>query len=145
MASSGSLALHTINPVEIDINGSKAFSVSTGNISARFTRGESDYDLVSSCRFLSRLQTLDGPGKPVWKILTMEVIYIHDAIVPVVPQIGPSTFDTTNMDRSTRKSYRFLSSLLAERGHKVSNDLPGVDDEQSVKDLMDRNHEWMNK
>ena len=142
MASKGSLALHTISPVEININGSKAFSVSVGNITARFTSGESEYELVSNCRFLSRLQRIDGLGEWVWKILTMEVIYINDSVVSVVPEAG--SFDVKKMDSTARKSYKFLSWLLAERGNRVSNDLPGVDDGQSVKDVMDRSHKWLN-
>ncbi len=143
MASKGSSSLHSITPVEIDINGSKAFSVSVGNINARFIRQEIEYELISNCRFLSRLQRIDGPEGEVWKMLTMEVIYIHDSIVPVVPYTGPISFDVKDMDGSTRKSYRFLSWLLAERGHTVNNDLPGIDHEQSVRDVIDRSQEWL--
>ncbi len=143
MASKGSSSLHSITPVEVDINGSKAFSVSVGNINARFIREETEYELISNCRFLSRLQIINGPGGEVWKMLTMEVIYIHDSIVPVVPYTGPISFDVKDMDGSMRKSYRYLSWLLAERGHTVNNELPGVDDEQSVKDVMGRSQEWL--
>ena len=142
MASKGSSALHVINPVEVEIKGSKAFSISVGNITARFTSEKSEYELVSNCRFLSRLQRIDGPGGPVWKLLTMEVIYVHDSIVPVVPESG--SFDVKNVDSTMRKSYKFLSWLLAEKGNKVSNNLPGVDDEESVKDVMGRSSEWLN-
>lgn len=136
--------MHVIHPVEIGVNGAKAFSVSVGNITARFTRDEIEYDLVSTCRFLSRLERWNGPDEPAWKMLTMEVIYIHDSVIRVIPETWSSTFNLPHDDTHPRKSYKFLALLLAARGHKVNNDLPGVDDEQSVREVMDRNLNWLN-
>jgi hypothetical protein len=142
MASNGSQSRHTIIPVEIDINGTKAFSVSLGSIVARFTRGNIDYELTSTCRMLSRLENLGVAEEPDWKLLTMEVIYVDDSIIPVIPPTL-SGFDGCGLENGIRKSYLCLSLLLAEKGHKVNNDLPGVDDPQSVEDVLRRNHEWL--
>ena len=142
MAANGSQSRHTIIPVEIDVNGLKAFSVSHGSIVARFTREHIEYELSSACRMLSRLENLGTTGRPDWKLLTMEVIYVDDSIIPVIPPTL-SGFDNGDLESSTRKSYRCLSLLLAEKGHKVNNDLPGVDDPQSVEDVLRRNQEWL--
>ena len=142
MAANGSQSRHAIIPVEIDINESKAFAVSLGSIVARFTRDNMDYELTSTCRMLSRLENLGVMGRPDWKLLTMEVIYVDDSIIPVIPPTLHG-FDDGNLESGTRKSYKCLSLVLAERGHTVNNDLPGVDDMQSVEDVMRRNHEWL--
>jgi hypothetical protein len=144
MATNGLTAIHTINPVDVDIRGSKAFAVSVGSIRARFERSGCDYDLISQCRFLSRLQRLNGHSQRAWKLLSMEVIYLYDSILPTFPQGGHSPLVIENMPDTTRKSYKYLSWLLMEQGHEVDSRMPGVDDETSVRDVMDRNFSWLN-
>jgi hypothetical protein len=73
----------------------------------------------------------------------MDVIYIYDFITPAFPITGTSTLVINGMKSTTRKSYRYLSWLLAEQGYEVSDDLPGVDDGQSVKNIMEGNHAWL--
>lgn len=144
MASKGPTAIHAITPVDIDIRGFNAFAVSIGSISARFERAGFAYDLLSHCRFLSRLQKIDGLSGGVWKLLTMEVIYIYDSIIPAFPQKGQKLLTIENMSNTTRRSYKYLSWLLMEQGHEVDAHMPGVDDEESVKEVMDRNYSWLN-
>ena len=142
MASEGFQSRHAIIPIEIDTKGPKAFSVSVGSIVARFTKENIEYELNSTCRMLSRLENLGVMGQPDWKLLTMEVIYVDDSIIPVIPPTLGG-FDGGNFKNGSRKSYRCLSLLLEEKGHKVNNDLAGVDDPKSVEDVIRRNQEWL--
>jgi hypothetical protein len=109
----------------------------------RFEKYGYEYDILSYCRFLSRLQGIDEGGGQAWKLLTMEVIYIQDSVVLAFPHSDLRTLELGDWKGSTHKSYKYLSWLLAEQGHEVGDDLPGVDDEQSVKTVMTKSYEWL--
>lgn len=140
MASQGSHALHTITPVEIEIEGKRAVSTSVGSITARFSIGENEFELISTCRFVSRLKDIDNTDQVNWKMLTMECIYVHDAVTPIVPS---EIRDNVSLQDSTRKSYRYLSLLLKQKGRTVNNHLAGIDDPQSVQSILERNNNWL--
>jgi hypothetical protein len=142
--------IHTITPVEVRLNGAKAFCVSVGSIISRFSRGGTDYDLVSHCRFLSRLQKeSDGDdggdsGNRGWKMLSMEVIYIHDGISPAIPaDIDAELRAAVDAGTTTRESYKYLALVLGQKGYRVKNSLPGVDDPQRVETVMQKNLSWL--
>lgn len=146
MATKGLSAMHTINPVVIDIKESKAFAVSVGSINTRFERGGHYFDIISHCRFLSRLgliPTQNGGGVS-WKMLTMEVIYVQDMILPAFPGVESSTLVLDNLPSTARKSYRYLTWLLRENGREVDDRMPGVDDELSVQIVLEKNYSWLN-
>ena len=142
-ASRGLTVIHSLNPVEIVIRGSKALAVSVTSIIARFEDGGVQYDLTSWVRLVSRLERIDNPdGVATWKLLSLDCIYIRDSIQPVIPQNGPNTLNF-NTVRAARSSYRFLSWHIARLGLEIRDDLPGVDDEESVRAVMDRNYGWI--
>jgi hypothetical protein len=138
MSRSGTEALHTICPIEVHISGTKAISESTGSITVRFTQGGMDYDCTSLCRFVSRLELVDG----VWRMLTLEAIYVRDYILPAFP--GKAIMDVP-MDvlKGKRASYKYLGWLLAQKGFEVAVDLPGTDDADSIKRVMDASTAWL--
>ena len=143
-AANGLMVTHVINPVEISIRGSKALAVSISNIISRFEVGGAQYDLTSWVRLVSRLEKTDTPdGGHAWKLLSLECIYIRDGIQPVIPLGEPSTlrFETT---KTARSSYKYLSWHVEHVGLEIRNNLPGIDNEKSVQDVMDKNYEWIN-
>lgn len=139
MSSGGVSAIHSVQPVEVQINGSRAISESTGSITIRFVQGSTEYDCTALCRFLSRLEKVENE----WKLRTLECIYIRDYIVPTVP--GSENASTFEMKGSTvtRKSYQCLGWLLTSQGFPVGNDMPGVDDQDSVNAVMDKHQTWL--
>lgn len=146
MAEQGSSSIHTINPVQITLNGDKAFSVSVGSIISRFSKDETDYDLVSQCRFLSRLERVGDDARRGWKMLSMEVIYVHDAITPAVPEeLREDVYSVIAEGRAPRESYRGLAYVLGEMGYQVKDTLPGTDDQSSVEAVLQRNQSWLYK
>lgn len=146
MAEQGSSSIHTINPVQITLNGDKAFSVSVGSIISRFSKDEIDYDLVSQCRFLSRLERAGDDARRGWKMLSMEVIYVHDAIMPAVPaELREDVYSVIAEGRAPRESYRGLAYVLGEMGYQVKDTLPGTDDQSSVEAVLQRNQSWLYK
>ena len=110
----------------------------------RYEQSHYAYDLVSQCRFLSRLQKIDRHNPGAWKLLKMEVIYIYDSILPAFPQSEHSPIIMEIMPAFTRSSYKYLSWLLMEQGRKVNSRMPGIDDDKLFMEVMDRNYNWLN-
>ena len=73
MSEAGSNTIHNITPVEVSLKGSKGFSVSVGNIVNSFNKEGSGYELVSNCRFFSRVERSANESH-LWKTLSMQVI-----------------------------------------------------------------------
>jgi hypothetical protein len=134
--------LHFTTPVSISIRGSKAVAESLAIIASRYEHDGIEYDLSAWVRGVSRLEQVPGPEGLEWKLLTLEPIYIRDNIVPTAPLTKPCTLDFSSVEHA-RPSYKYLTWLIGLRGGKVRNDLPGEDDEKSVKDIMERNQEWL--
>ena len=137
LASKSVSIVHLINPADIDIRGSKALAESVGVIMSRFDVNGNDYEFTIWCRFVNQVEKFEGN----WKLLTLEVIYQRDLIVPV-PDSPP--LDFSNIKDWPRKSYRFTTWHLRHRGLDVRDDLPGEDEEKSVDEVMDRNRAWIN-
>ena len=135
--------LHVITPVHVDILGSKALAESVINISVRYEEDGVEYDLASVVRAISRLEQLDDvSSESSWKMLSTSVIYVRDSMVPTVPLSGPCKLNFDDV-KDARKSYRYLTWHVRKHGGTVKDDLPGEDDEQSVKEVMDRNKKWL--
>ena len=120
----------------LSIGGLKALTEYVGVIMSRFDVSGNDYEFTVWCRFVNQVEKVEGN----WKLLTLEVIYQRDLIVPV-PDSPP--LDFSNVKDWPRKSYRFTSWHLRRRGLEVRDDPPGEDDEKSVDDVMDRNWAWI--
>ena len=145
MAAAGSQAIHTIQPVEIEVNGSKGFAQSVGTIATRFERDGNQYDMVSKCRMLSRLmqvQSADSTQKN-WYMVSMEVIYLQDSILPVLPEAFSSDQEFVRAMSKKRKSYALLSMILEAKGFAINDKLPGSDDKDSVDTVLETNRRWL--
>lgn len=140
MASAGVSALHIISPVEIlsNASGNKATSESTGSITIRFTENDTEFDLTSSCRFVSRLVKVDKQ----WKMLSLTCIYVREWVLPAFPTANNRALELGS-GGLTRKSYKCLGRLLMRLGHNIAEDLPGSDDEKSIKAVTDANAAWL--
>jgi hypothetical protein len=135
MARGATSTTHSVQPVEVHVNGDRAVSESVGTIFARFKHRGTAYDLVSYGRFVSRLER-DGDA---WKMCSLDVIYDRDAIQPVTP--GPSA--GIELDPGARESYRCLHWVLAQNGYAIDGRLPGTDDSGSGEALMRACAGWL--
>lgn len=75
-------------------------------------------------------------------MLTIDVIYIHDKISPVIPTPRTLELDFGDLE-AFRPRYRCLYWLLTEKGYNVKQTLPGVDRQQSVDGVLNRASEWL--
>ena len=131
--------MHSINPAEIDIRGSKALTESFCTMTSRFEHAGHEFDKVSNVRLISQLEKVQGD----WKLLTLECIYIRDKVIPTAP-LPPDTSILFHGVEKFRKSYRYATWLLGTIGLTVSDRLPGEDDAGSVEEVLYRNRTWLN-
>lgn len=129
----------------IQIGGvKKALAESTGRIYARFTHDGVDLLLTSWVRFFTRLDNVESQGLKVWKMLSLEVIYMFDSLAPIFPQPPevPLALDFSIVE-GARKSYKCVAWHVAQIGVVVRDDLPGDDDPKSVREVENRNYAWI--
>ena len=102
----------------------------------RLTEDGIDYDCISYGRFLSKLERVENHG---WRMLSVEVIYERDSIVPASPVSSDLCIDTAGL----RESYKYMAWALARTGFEVRNDLPGTDMPETVDRKMDELFQWL--
>lgn len=144
-------ASHTLTPILVHLNPSqtRALTESVGSIRIRtpHTYRGVKYDIVAWGRFISRVERVPSSGGGgEWKMLTLEVIYERDSIVPVVPVAGrggepPEGFE--EQTKGTRESYKCLGWVLASRGYKIDQELPGTDRPETVERVMKEGFAWL--
>jgi len=136
MFNTGTLSKHLILPTLLRIEGDRALAESYGQVQIRGKLEGVEYDLVSHCRFLSRVaRTRAG-----WRLGSFDAIYIRDNVTAVYPSERlPITADTVAKYRS---SYRFISYLLGAR-YPVSQELPGDDRPDLVEKLYKEGEAWL--
>ena len=113
--------MHLINPVRSEVHGHRALVESQGQILIRPHVEGVECDLVSWCRFFSRLERRDGE----WRLRTFDSIYGKDRIDPVLPDASLRL--EPHVLASARPSYRYLTYLNRRTGYDVPQDLPGDD------------------
>lgn len=74
--------------------------------------------------------------------MSMEVIYVNDKVAPVIPSLNFSTIRAEIEDFPCR-SYKHLDYCLRRKGYRVKEDLPGVDDEILVAEMLNCNLSWL--
>ncbi|KFY97325.1 hypothetical protein V500_02115 [Pseudogymnoascus sp. VKM F-4518 (FW-2643)] len=134
--------LHSsFDPVEIHVSGQRATSEAFCAITSLLTLDGVDYELASYMRLLTRLEKLSESGQ--WHMLSLESIYIRDRIVTAFPGSGPSTLVMNEEVQAYPKAYRHLALVMQYRGLKPQPNLPHEDDQQGVRQLLDRNRAFL--
>lgn len=143
MAKSGTLASHTIQPIEVHIKANKAVSVSTGSVQIGLILDDIEYDMTSWVIFLSRLSHISSSVTAQWKILSLDAIYDRDSISTTKPTASTSIL--IEPPPSARPSYKYLEWVIAQRGYSVPHDLPGTDDKEGMQLMIDDQLLWLTK
>ncbi|KAL8738588.1 MAG: hypothetical protein Q9181_000639 [Wetmoreana brouardii] len=130
--------LHPIDPVDIEIQGSKAVAWSMDRTIARFDHKHNELELTTWCRTVSRLMKLGNAG---WKICSWETVYNRDQIVAVDPSVTLTALEGVD---KLRKSYRHFAWFVSLKGVKIPEDLPGDDKPDSVAQVFKKSQAWLN-
>lgn len=107
---------HPIHPAEIRVHGGRAVCESLAEILNRDRLEGVLVDTTQYCRFISKVQRVDG----TWRLVSFEAIYQKDTIVPVYPGDVPP-IDRDEME-SYRPGYRIWAYMLARKGYDVPQD-----------------------
>lgn len=132
---------HSIQPVNIEINGDKALAFSYGHITLRFSENDKEYDMVSWGWWIHRTVKLQGASGRNWTLVAMRFMYDRDSITPTCPTPGPTL--EIHPDDGARKSYKYLDWVLTRRGYSISRELAGTDDPSSIEKLRAQEHQWL--
>lgn len=141
MAKTGLGALHTMQPAEILINGSRAIATTTISIQARIPYQSCDLDLTSWAHQMQRFEKVDGE----WKIVRFQAVYIRDSVSTPYPGLKVPDIDEKGQEvlQNARTSFKWLAWQMSLIGETVRSDLPGYDDEATWKPLKESNERWL--
>lgn len=137
------ISSHTVNPIEVEVNGSRAITVSTANVAIRATFAGIEYEIESFVQFHNRLEHVALKSGHEWRLVHFEAVYDRDYIFPTCPIIGQQPIIEIAPD--ARSCFKYLEWYLNQQGHKLAQDLPGTDKPDTVAKLLDENQRWLRK
>lgn len=136
MARRGVLAKHRLGPVAVRIAGTRAVATLAAIIDIPAVLEGVAVQLSSHARLYYRASFRDG----AWGLSSFEVFYMRDELAPQIPS---ETVPVTAADVvGYRRSYRFLSHVLASGGYTVRDDLAGEDRPETVEALCNEIYGW---
>jgi hypothetical protein len=131
----------SFDPVKIQVRGQRATSEAFCLITSSLTLEGVDYELASYMRLLTRLEKLPDSGQ--WRMLSLESIYVRDRLVTSFPGPGAGTLEMNEEVLAYPKCYRHLALVMRYRGLKPQPNLPHEDDQESVRQLINRNDAFL--
>ncbi|KAI5458349.1 hypothetical protein BGZ63DRAFT_456961 [Mariannaea sp. PMI_226] len=139
--------MHDITPVTIQFgsSGTKALAESTGRIFARYPYQGVDMVMTNFVRLFTQLEKINTPEGHLWKMLSLECLYMFETLTPSLPQPlnKPLSLDFSGLE-AARRSYKAVVWHIGTLGGSVRDDLPGIDEPETVKEIEDRNQAWVN-
>ena len=141
MTKTGLGALHTMQPAEILINGSRAIATTTISIRARILYKGCDLDLESWAHQLQRFEKVIGN----WKLVRFQAVYIRDSVSTPFPGLKVPELDEEAQAvlSKARPPFKWLAWQMSLIGETVRSDLPGYDDEKTWEPLVESNERWL--
>jgi hypothetical protein len=136
MARRGVLAKHRLGPVSVRINGNRAVATLAAIIDIPAEVRGVGLMLSSHARVFYRAERRGGE----WRLSSFEVFYMRDELTAQIPgeAVPVSAADVA----AYRRSYRFMSFVLAQGGYTVRDDLAGEDRPDSVDALCREIYGW---
>jgi SnoaL-like domain len=136
MARRGVLAKHRLGPVAVRVNGRRAVATLAVIIDIPAEVRGVALMLSSHARVFYRAEMRGGE----WRLASFEVFYMRDELTAQIP--GEAVPVKAADVAGYRKSYRFLSFVLAQGGFPVRDDLAGEDRPESVEALCCEIYGW---
>jgi hypothetical protein len=136
MARRGVLAKHRLGPVSVRVNGNRAVASLAAIIDIPAEVRGVALMLSSHARVFYRAELRDAE----WRLASFEVFYMRDELAAQIPgEVVPvRAADVVGY----RRSYRFMSFVLAQGGYAVRDDLAGEDRPETVEALCHEIYGW---
>ncbi len=136
MARRGVLAKHRLGPVAVRVNGHRAVATLTAIIDIPCEVRGVPLMLSSHARVFYRAELRRG----AWRLGSFEVFYMRDELTAQLP--GEAVPVAAADVAGYRRSYRFMSFVLAQGGYAVRDDLAGEDRPETVEALCREIYDW---
>lgn len=136
MARRGVLAKHRLGPVSVRVNSMRAVATMAVVIDIPSELRGVQVMLSSHARVFYRAELRRGE----WKLSSFEVFYMRDELAAQIP--GEAVPVTAADVAGYRRSYRFMSLVLAQGGFSVRDDLAGEDRPETVEALCREIYGW---
>ena len=133
----GDLSFDSMSPAVVTINRDRALADTSCAIHSIVTLDGVEAIVTSYTRLLWQARKMDGD----WRIAGLHAVYFRDTLEPTDPSAIPK-IDAARLGRY-RPSYRHLSYLHEATGRAMRNDLPGVDQPETVTALRASNQAWL--
>lgn len=137
MAARGMKATHTLGPVLVTANDTKAVATVVGSIDIPTVFEGKQFHLSAHCQMFYKVEKRLGE----WRVLGFTAIYRHDELKPVV--LGDVVRMPQELFDSFRAPYRHLAWSQHLLGYKVNMDLPGMDRPETVQAIYDSHYSWL--
>jgi hypothetical protein len=136
MAARGTMAKHRLGPMSVRIAGQRAVATMACTIDIPALLKGVAVLLSSHARVFYRAELRQG----TWGLMSFEVFYMRDELAPQVPgEVVPVKAADLALHR---RSYRFLSHVLASNGFNVRDSLAGEDRPETVDALCRDIYGW---
>lgn len=135
---SGKHLTHITSPTQVQVHQDRAVAETNTLIIRRSPLNGVLADATIYCRLYSRVERRQG----VWRILTLDVIYEKDTIVPVYPS-DHLELDRDEVERGPA-AYRFTAYNLGKIGYSTRPaDLYATDNPERVSQLLQAGEDWL--
>ncbi len=140
--------MHDITPVTIQFASTRrqALSESAGRIFARYAYEGVDMVMTNFVRLFTQLEKINIGGEDTWRMLSLECLYMFETLTPCLPPAPdkPLVLDFSGLENA-RRSYKAVVWHIGTLGGSVRDDLPGIDQPETVKEIEDRNQAWIGR
>ncbi|MFZ8928491.1 MAG: nuclear transport factor 2 family protein [Pseudohongiellaceae bacterium] len=132
----GMKAKHRLGPVLVTLNEDRAVATLSGIIDIPETIDGIEMTLSAHCLMLYKVEKREG----AWGLMSFGAIYRRDEMVPAIP--GQSVTISEETLAGYRPSYRHLSYCLALAGYEPGTDLPGEDQPETARAVLEEVFGW---
>jgi hypothetical protein len=137
MAARGMKATHSLGPVLVTLNGTRAVATVVGSIDIPTELEGKLFHLSAHCQMFYRVEQRTGE----WRILGFTAIYRRDALTPVV--LGQVVTMPQDLFDRFRPPYRHLAWSQHLLGYEVNMELPGIDRPETVRAIYHSHYAWL--
>lgn len=137
MAARGMKATHTLCPVLVTPNDTKAVATVVGSIDIPTVLDGKQFHLSAHCQMFYKVEKRLGE----WRVLGFTAIYRHDELTPVV--LGQVVTMPQDLFERFRPSYRHLAWSQHVLGYVPNMELPGIDRPETVRAVYENHYGWL--
>lgn len=136
-------SFHEIGAVHVEVLGDRAVAHASCAVHIRGTVSADGEDVAVDVASRGRVYWR-VVRRGSWQIAGLDMIYFRDTIAAADPT-RPIAAGALAGAGSYRSSYQWISLLLAQKGHSIDGELPGVDRPDLVSAFLAEQRQWLSR